>query len=463
MIKGKFMFARLPSVTKNLRRWSLCTGFSVALLGGTLAGETHAIAADPFAEAGQNNAPPPEAGGEKVAEASSMGQAASSLASALVHLPGNAYPEGEGRGLYGGSLWFSAFHGLQWPYMRHSGIGISGYTWLDSGYQSMTNGSAGTPSIHRWLQQGRFVLRVTPTYTRGNLFVQGQAELVANKSQDVNQPNIADTDDVWIRAGEWDTWDLQVGRFQAWEVYHLGMGLDLNTLEREGASGQAGLYGATFLWDRPAGPGNVAIHLYPAKLLRVELLGQMGNQQGFNTIGGRPAAILDLGWLKLKGAVEYARTSSVNVGNPGKFNRRGGGGGAEFILSPWLEFGLNGAMALVDHWDSAGNYDGAGSYTVYSYGGFLNANPGVEDLLIGVGANYATLDDEHFDVASTTHPFGKFNHLQTFAAVQYIFAKQLFIKAVVGYAKAHFNPSLSNQNEYDNTMLSGRVRLTYLF
>ena len=82
---------------------------------------------------------------------------------------------------------------------------------------------------------------------------------------------------------------MKFGRFEGWEVYHLGMGMDQYTIERLGA-GMFGVdpmtmpkleaptfYGVNFLQDRPAdglAVGNVALHLYPTEFLRFELLGQ---------------------------------------------------------------------------------------------------------------------------------------------------------------------------------------------
>ena len=42
------------------------------------------------------------------------------------------------RGLYGGSLWLEpTFHGLQWPQNSHTGLGLSGNFWVDSGYEAI--------------------------------------------------------------------------------------------------------------------------------------------------------------------------------------------------------------------------------------------------------------------------------------------------------------------------------------
>src|SRR5262249_51535768 len=160
-------------------------------------------------------------------------------------------------------------------------------------------------------------------------FVQAQAELVANKDQTQTQPatGIADTDDLWIRAGQWNKWDVMVGRFEGFEVYHLGMGLDLNTEERRGAfdtsAAPPGLYGASFLFYRPAGAGNIAFHLYPTRYLRFELLSQLGSTGGLNEVGGRPALVFDIGWLKVKGAAEYQWLKSRNQGDQTENRNRG--------------------------------------------------------------------------------------------------------------------------------------------
>ena len=69
----------------------------------------------------------------------------------IEQLPAGAYPEAtpDGgifgksfslgpptRGIWGGSLWLT-FHGLQWPYMPKTGVGVSGYAWVDTGYEEI--------------------------------------------------------------------------------------------------------------------------------------------------------------------------------------------------------------------------------------------------------------------------------------------------------------------------------------
>jgi hypothetical protein len=114
---------------------------------------------------------------------------------------------------------------------------------------------------------------------------------------------------------------VTVGRFQAWEIAnHFGMALDYATLERQGAwIVSASLprptdgYGLTYFWDRQNFLlGTYALHVYPTKYLRGELLGHVGVGNSANASNPyqmdiRPSAIFDIGWVKLKAGYEYGK------------------------------------------------------------------------------------------------------------------------------------------------------------
>jgi hypothetical protein len=390
------------------------------------------------------------------------GAAAEEEVSARVELmPPSAYPEPVTRGIRHGSLW-STFHGLQWPYYPRTGIGVAGYAWVDSGYETIERGNETQQDIEYWLQQGRVLVRVTPTYSKDDFFVQGQAELVANKDQSLRQPDVADTDDLWIKVGRWNKWDIQLGRYEGWEVYHLGMGLDLNTLERQGASDEAygvpAIYGVTYAFYRPASVGQAAVHWYPTDNLRFELGTQVGNEFGSNTLATRPVAVFDLGWLKLKAGAEYKVLTDQKKDAMGETTSRGAGGAVQVVLPP-VEFGVNAAYGLVDRYAQDGTYDAKGSNTTYSVGGFANARV-VGDLLVGAGVNHTYLEDMHLD--PMLGRVQMFKHLQTFGAVQYVLMDRLYLKAVVAYAHADLAPNFGAPI-FGNDMWSGRVRVMYAF
>ncbi|HEX3905526.1 MAG TPA: hypothetical protein VH853_22065 [Polyangia bacterium] len=440
--------------------------------------------ADPFAEPGAAAAPAESPAASKVppAPASAPPESAASLAPGIVEqLPASAYPEPVIRGLYGGPLWLD-MQGLQWPYTPQTGVGISGYGWLDNNYRYTRVGDPNqSPHYTQLLQQGRFVFRVTPTYTNGRWFVQAQAELVANKDQvDVQPaPGIVGADDVWVRTGVWQTWDVTVGRFQAFDVYPTGMGLEINTFERLGASdlpsgpnGNAAqsvpqLYAADYLLYRPGGPGNIALHLYPQRFFRVELLGQYGSTGPSNSIGGRPAVIFDMGWLKLKGALEYQYNFAADPSPMRKLTQRnrGGAGSAQFVFAPFVEAGVNFGAAVIDQADSmnGGNEDAGASGNRLSFGGFVDVVPApglLPNLMLGGGGNYASFHNLSSD--PTTHQYEQSTNTQYYVAAQYLFYRQLYLKVVGGYAKSHFQ-NINTTMPYDDDMFSVRVRVMYLY
>lgn len=460
---------------------------SLALLtwsSGALAASDDPFADNPPATAAPADpeAAPPEAVPSKskvpAAPAAAPAQSAAALAPGIVEeLPASAYPEPVTRGLYGGPLWLD-MQGLQWPYMRRTGVGISGSGWIDGNYRLIRSGNPQvSPKFHELLDQGRFVLRITPTYTNGTWFVQAQAEVVANTNQvDIQPaPGIVSADDVWVRAGVWNAWDVTVGRMQAFDVYPLGMGLDLNTYERLGAFDPSftsspngygrvpALYNAEYLFYRPGGTGgsrvgDVALHGYAlGSTLRIEALGQFGNDGVTNLVGGRPAVIFDLGFLKLRGALEYqyrfaedpAQTATNTV------KSRGGAGSAQVVFAPYVEAGVNYGQATIDATGPHGADEGQ-SGDRRSYGGFIDAVPlaGIwPDLMIGAGVNYATFHNLFAESSS---------NLQWYGAVQYLFYKQLYVKLVGGYAKSHFDNRVTS-TPYDDDMFSVRIRLQYLF
>ena len=144
------------------------------------------------------------------------------------------------RGIYGGSLWLEPdFQGLQWPQNTRTGLGVSADFWIDSGREGIKRGTDQQPNSSILFQQGRALLRLTPAYVSGRMFAQAQVDLVGNLCQVMTPICLSagtfTTDDLFIRFGAWNAWDVKVGRFRAWEVYHTGMGMELYTLERLGA------------------------------------------------------------------------------------------------------------------------------------------------------------------------------------------------------------------------------------
>jgi hypothetical protein len=235
--------------------------------------------------------------------------------------------------------------------------------------------------------------------------------------------------------------------------------------------------------DRPRGLGlgYLAAHLYPMSILRFEMLGELGTASlgtgASNYLGGRPSAILDLGWLKLKAGAEYQSVTAQNqrmvsdkvtlvqskgTDHTGSTNK-GLGAAVQLVFDPYVEFGANIAYGDSTSRNADGNVLATGSYTKTSIGGFANAHLGrrgsvLEDLMLGGGANWTT---QYYSYRLGSRQ-DYVAHLQVFGAIQYLVAKQLFVKAVLAYARADSWPS-SEPSSISNTMWSGRIRLMYLY
>ncbi len=428
------------------------------------AGETDDTAAAPEQKV--------EAGGTATAEAeaapASSPAADSSSKVSVELLSAEAFPVYKTRGIPGGSLELD-MHGMQWPYLpaEQGGssfrVGFSGSAWADTSYQKVDAESDADVDLTQWIQQSRLVLRFTPTYSvDGGWFLQGQGEAVLNGNQNDTQPFVADADDIYVKAGKWHLADLQVGRFQGWEIVHYGMGLDLNTFERRGATTDNNpavqIYGASYMWDRPSGAGNAAVHVYPLEFLRFEVLGQVGSTSGSNIMGVRPVGIVDFGFLKLKGGVEYQKFSSRETGSPLESKQMGAAGSAQFILDPWVELGASFAGFRTDAIDRNGDTDLGRTTDGRTYGGFLNVHP-FGELVLGGGLFYTR--SVNLQWVDRTGAGEERTHLQAYGAIQYRLFGQLYIKSVTAYGKAHF--TLSSPPSYETKAISERLRLMLLF
>jgi hypothetical protein len=395
--------------------------------------------------------------------------------------PASAYPEPFVRGITGASLWLTS-QGWQWPYLPgiEGGpalrLAFSGSVWVDTAYARIISGTPDTDkSQKRWTNQGRGVLRATPTYsTEEGWFGQAQIEFVANGDQFVpSSGNIGAVDDLYVRAGKWGVFDITAGRFQGWELYHYGMGLDLNTLERRGAEGRNNpvkppqIYGLDFFWDRPnGGAGDYAAHVYFGKRVRLEVLGQIGTATGSNLTAIRPVGIVDLGFLKLKAGFEWGKAVPQQDGGLDETTKNGFGGAVQFVANPYIEGGVNGAVGFVDSVNFQGLRDGPGSTTTRSIGGFLNGRV-YGPLILGLGLNFTHQDNLEKNGTQGSPNFGKsdvYDHFQGFFAIQYAVWDRLFFKFVGSYANFHFEDNLQDPpHSFSNQMWGGRLRVLYLF
>ena len=353
-------------------------------------------------------------------------------------------------------------HGLQSPF-RASGLHLGGDAWIDTGYESSQRELDSEPDQQFWLMQGRVMVDLTATRTyRNRFFAQAKAQILAHIEEIPGDEQI-DTDDAWIRFGMWDLWDIQIGRFEAWEVYHKGEGLDRDTLEDKGAADGPDIYEVNHAFYRQDGFGQLAGHVYPLPWLRFEVASVFGNELGFNSMGVRTAGILDLSWMRVKLAGEYRKLKSQNEGYKQWETRRGLGGGLQFRIGPpdgWLraDVGANAAYGFIDRVDLFGKVDERGSPDTLSVGGYLNL--GLWSAILGAGYNHTLQGDRQWN--DQTDQEGEFQHQQFFASVRHpIVFQWLTAKLVFAWAKADLTPAFDNPRANDMYSVRLRVYMTF--
>lgn len=347
-------------------------------------------------------------------------------------------------------------------------VAFSGGGWLDANFRKIKAGEILEDDQTETRMQGRFTLRVTPVYNmHDDWFLQSNFEYIANTEQDHKVDEYSDVDEAWLRLGKWKTFDVTVGRTQGFEVYHFGMGLDLNTYERQGAKSfsktPAQAYSLSNLWDRGINNGAFAVHWYMPKWLRLELLTRIGLSGSGSTLGLRPAGVLDLGWLKLRAGYERQLSPAIFDKSQSRVEMQGLGSSLQFVFDPWIEFGGGIAQRTQDAFEQDGAIRTGETHTTTTYGGFLNARPYFEDWLVGVGYHNTAFENFEFDAYGV--PYNS-DHVQTFGALQYVAWKKLYIKYVLSYSKGHIeerNDGDAQDTGFYNESLSHRLRFMLNF
>jgi hypothetical protein len=279
--------------------------------------------------------------------------------------------------------------------------------------------------------RGRFVLGPTfhHDFAGGDYFLNVVAQFVAWVQEQANEYQI-NADDVYVQLGNGAKWDVQVGRFMTWRVYHKGLGFDLYTLEDNGASKSYPIsngdfavhtYEADYIFLRNSPyvggevAGRAALHYYPADIVGFELAAAYGlaDNRGSDTLGIRLATALEWDFLQFTAAAEVRRQAQTgppstvqNMGTPqestvectdcGSSKNYGAGGGLRLNLAP-VGFGGNFAIGYDRKNQIVGDAQGKPDPDLtatgrrMSFGGYLELDVGSwllsRSLILGVGAN----------------------------------------------------------------------------
>lgn len=329
-------------------------------------------------------------------------------------------------------------------------IQLSGYFWVDTGYMKRTNAQTGQYDQSAQYMQGRFVLAAAYQREVAGLVGLAKVELVGFVNEYTKSQYEPHTLDAYVRIGQ-RRWDLQVGRFLAWEVYYRGQGIELYTAEEAGALGGPLMYLLDFTRGLKNEAGQLAFHLFPLDFLSVEVAGVYGQESGQNNLGVRPVADLKLGGLEVIGGYEYFKQSPQNDADKVEVTSKGFGGRAQVTWSV-ATVGIDYAKAKVDYIDIQGLVDSEKSLDRWSAGAFAD----VSFWRNSIGLGYHRTDQKNVRGEHNT---------QDQAFVSYLYRlpiEGLSLKGVYGYARADVE-SADTGTSWSNNMNSVRIRILYQF
>jgi hypothetical protein len=329
---------------------------------------------------------------------------------------------------------------------------FSGYFWADTGYMMRDNAQAGQYDQDVTYLQGRFVLAAGLTRQFGDWFGAARVEFLGLVNEFARSQYEPHTLDAWVRIGHQKWFDLQVGRFLAWEIYHRGQGIEFWTAEEAGALGGPALYWLDLTRGYRNESGQAAIHLYPFSFLKFELASVYGQENNQNNLGVRPAAHLTLGGFQLLAGMEYLALLPQTQADKVQTTTLGYGGRAQYSFFDTVTVGANFAAANVEAIDIQGLVDGEKSLGKFTVGGFVD----IDFWRNSIGLGFHHTQQLNKQNETTTHE-------QAFVSYKlFLPVEGLSVKAVYGFALAHIQDA-DTGTEWDNYVQSFRLRIAYDF
>jgi len=184
---------------------------------------------------------------------------------------------------------------------------FSGSFWVDQGYMKAESGDDNIPGRDQTYQAGRFELAADYIKEYGNFYSKARAKFAVNSnyvSASTSPEKIGFIPlDSYIELGlknnslgnkDGQFLDVRFGRFEGWELYHTGMGLDQYSDELRGGSyidpRIPGIYELnTVRGYFNNGQGQAAMHFYFTDIFKFELAGSFGvDNNEYNYYGIRP-------------------------------------------------------------------------------------------------------------------------------------------------------------------------------
>lgn len=338
------------------------------------------------------------------------------------------------------------------PEVLGMNLRFGGYFWSDTGYMARTNAQPGQYDQNVTYLQGRFVLGAGLSRGFGDWYGAARVEFLGLVNEYARSQYEPHTLDAYVRLGHQRWFDVQVGRFLAWEIYHRGQGIEFWTAEEAGALGGPALYWLDLTRGYRNESGQAAVHFYPWDFLEFEVAGVYGQENNQNNLGVRPA--LHFAWkgLQFLAGYEYLRLTPQTIADKVRTTSQGYAGRLQYTFFDTVTAGANFGQLFVEYIDIQGLVDSDKSLEKFTVGGFVDIDFWRNSIGLGYHrTNQVNRQQEHLS--------------QDQAFVSYLFRvpiQGVSLKAVYGFARAHIEDTDTRTN-WDNYVHSFRLRISYEF
>lgn len=327
-------------------------------------------------------------------------------------------------------------------------IRLSGQFWVDTGYMERVNTQVGAYDQEVNYSQGRFVLGASYRRDHRGLFAEARVQLLGFVNEFTRSQYEPHTQDAFVRLGG-RAWDVQVGRFVAWEPYYRGNGIERYTAEESGALGGPPMYRLDFALGHRDEAGQAAVHLYPADWAALELAAVYGQEASQNNRGVRPVVALRGLGLLFVGGWEYHVRRPQDVSNEAEQTAQGFAGRVQYARAG-TTVGVNAARVTVDETQIDGLPNADRSFDKTTFGGFVES--GIWNEVVGAGYHLTTEDNEQGE---------RKRHHQAFVSwLHRLPVPGLSVKAVLGFGRAQLE-DVDAGSKWENDVTSFRVRVQY--
>jgi hypothetical protein len=331
-------------------------------------------------------------------------------------------------------------------------IALTGYFWADTGYMSRTNAQPGQYDQSVNYLQGRFVLGAGFSRALGEYYAAARVEFLGLVNEYARSQYEPHTLDAFVQVGHRRWFDVQVGRFLAWEVFHRGQGIEFWTAEEAGALGGPALYWLDFARGYRNESGQAAVHFYPFSFLKFEVAGVYGQENNQNNLGVRPALHLTLGPVQFLAGYELLKQAPQTEADKVELTSQGYAARLQYTLKNTVTFGADFAQAFVASTDIQGLVDTGRSLKKYTVGGFVD----IDFWRNSIGLGYFRTEQQNQRGEHNTQDQAFLSYLFRFPI------PGLSAKAVYGFARAHVE-DIDTGTAWDNFVQSFRVRVSYEF